>query len=71
MAAKQKQYQVTAALATVKTPGGLRYIYQDGFLPADADEDQVQHLLDMGLIGEVKDVAKAAASEPSPDDPAK
>jgi len=68
MATKQKQYQVTAALATVKTPGGLRYIYQDGFLPADADEDQVKHLLDMGLIGEVKDVA---ASEPPPDDPAK
>ena len=63
-----KQYQVTAALATVKTTDGhLRYVYQDGFLPADADADSVKHLLAMGLIGEVKDVAKAAASaDPEP-----
>lgn len=68
MAAKQKQYQVTAALATVKTGGGqLRYIYQDGFLPSDADPDHVKHLLAMGLIGEVKDVAEAAASDTNPD----
>lgn len=66
-----KKYQVTAALATVKTPAGIVYLYQDAPLPADADEAHVKHLLAMGLIGEVKDVAKAAASEPPGDNPAK
>jgi hypothetical protein len=69
MAAKQKQYQVTAALATVKTAGGhLRYVYQDGVLPSDADPDHVKHLLNMEMIAEMKDVQEAAASEPSPDE---
>lgn len=68
MAAKQKQYQVTAALATVKTEGGhLRYIYQDGFLPSDAEPDHVKHLLALGMIGEVGDVEKAAAADDNPD----
>jgi len=49
-------YQVTADLATVKTTNRnnpLVYVYEDGFLPANADPDHVKHLLTMGLIAEV------------------
>lgn len=63
-----KQYQVTAALAVVKTSDGIKYLYRDAFIPADADEEHVKHLVEMGLVEELKGPdAKMAAEATKPD----
>src|SRR5258708_3246670 len=56
MAAKPKEYQVTALYVTFKTQtsDGIRYVglYQNAPVPADVPQEQLDHHLKMGLIHE-------------------
>ncbi len=47
-------YQVVAECAHVTTSGGLRLLYKGAFVPDDCDRDRLQHLVDAGLVKEVK-----------------
>lgn len=61
-------YRVTAAVAVVKVAGELQYIYQGVFLPENVGEKDLQRLLSIGLIEEIK-VEEAALPPEIPEVP--
>lgn len=58
-------YRVTAAVAVVKVAGELQYIYQGVLLPENVEEKDLQRLLSIGLIEEIK-VEETEEAAPPP-----
>lgn len=54
----EARYVVVAPCAVVETiGGGQQYVYENGYLPANARPSSVEHLLEQGYVVEIGETA--------------